>query len=326
MSDAASGLTFSLPLRRSWKYVIEVPYTDTCQITPIKHFEKILPLLSIISPKRLTEITNENYQLFVGKEEELVARFLKAYENETIDRLATSDCDYGSDYDEQPVDFDPISDDDEARGYIHECLENNASDLPGNKIFELSFTKFLYRRVRFFTGFYYRYNSSMRYLGSTAMTQMIQEAKHLTQANFDSDDYHRVYLVYDPCFALHLLHNDWNAVPRSIKILFRDCDPMKDVQSGGKNYFIKCLSWLIDISYDAFEETMTKKKFILTENFTYKLFHIHERKLTKLPLIIEGETGVGKNLPSEILFLATQCEYISWGNLRENHSKSSRTY
>ncbi|CAF4809523.1 unnamed protein product, partial [Rotaria sp. Silwood2] len=35
-------------------------------------------------------------------------------------------------------------------------------------------------------------------------------------------------------------------------------------------------------------------KFILTENFSYKLFHLHERKLTKLALIIEGDTGVGK--------------------------------
>ncbi|CAM2730561.1 unnamed protein product, partial [Rotaria socialis] len=39
---------------------------------------------------------------------------------------------------------------------------------------------------------------------------------------------------------------------------------------------------------------MNETKFILTENFAYKLFHVHERKLTRLPLIIEGDTGVGK--------------------------------
>ena len=41
-------------------------------------------------------------------------------------------------------------------------------------------------------------------------------------------------------------------------------------------------------------KVIEETKFILTENFAYKLFHVHERKLTKLALIIEGDTGVGK--------------------------------
>lgn len=311
LSDAASGLTFSLSSQRPWKYIIEIPYTDLCRTSPMKHFEKILPILSIISPKHLMEITNDNYKLFIGNEEELVARFLKAYADDEIDRLAMPTID-----DEEPVEFDPLTDDDETRGYIYDCLETHAFDLPRNKIFELSFTKFLYRRVRFFTGFYYRYNSSIHNLGSVAMAQMIQEAKHLTRINFDSNDYHRVYLVYDPCFALHILHNDWNAVPMMIKALFRHCDPMNEIKNDGKNYFIKCLSWLIDISYDVFEQIMNETKFILTENFTYKLFHIHERKLTKLPLIIEGETGVGKTFLLQFYSLLLNAN-ISHGEIYE---------
>ncbi|CAF1683350.1 unnamed protein product, partial [Rotaria magnacalcarata] len=317
LNDIASGLTFSLSLRCKWKYVIEVPYTDTCQTTPIKHFEEILPILSIISPKHLLEVTRENYQLFIGEEEELVARFLKAYENETIDPLAVLNSNDDSEDDEQPAEFDPLTNDDESRQYIYDCLETNVPDLPRNKIFELSFTKFLYRRVQFFTGFYYRYNTSIPNLGSIAMMQMIQEARHLTQANFDSDDYHRIYLVYDPSFALHLLHNDWNAVPPLLKALFRYQDPIKEILSHGKNHFIECLAWLIDINYNVVEAIMKEMMFILTENFTYKLFHIHERKLTKLPLVIEGETGVGKTFLLKFYSSLLNAN-ISHGQLHDN--------
>ncbi|CAF5065759.1 unnamed protein product, partial [Rotaria sp. Silwood1] len=75
----------------------------------------------------------------------------------------------------------------------------NAPDLQRNKISELSFVKFLYRRVRFFTdsGFY-RFNDDDERLGSRAMEQMIEEAKNLSKMNFQGNDYPRIFLVYDP--------------------------------------------------------------------------------------------------------------------------------
>ncbi|CAF4030894.1 unnamed protein product, partial [Didymodactylos carnosus] len=95
-------------------------------------------------------------------------------------------------------------------------------------------------------------------------------------------------------FSLQLLHSDFNYVPNDLKQLFKNSDPLKGPEFIGKKIFIKCLSWLINISYNEFEKLLDENKFILTESFAYKLFHVHERKLTRLPLIIEGETGVGK--------------------------------
>ncbi|CAF1222260.1 unnamed protein product [Adineta steineri] len=290
LNDISSGLTFSSSITRPWKFIIEIPYTNKCNLTIQDNFKQILPLLSIISPTTLEEVTDTNYQLFIGEEEELVARFLKAYENQTIDRRLTISR-HGV---EKPVAFNPLTDHNECRQYIYNCIERYAPEMPRNKIFELSFTKFLYRRIRFFTGFYYCYNMTIEQLGSIAMAQMIDEAKYLTQINFSTNNYPRVYLVYDPEFSLHLLHNNWNNVPHTLKILFDDCDRSRKPEYQDNDYFIKCLSWLIDISYDTFKRIMKTTKFILTENFVYKLFHIHERKLTKLGLIIEGETGVGK--------------------------------
>jgi hypothetical protein len=292
LNDLNSGLTFSSSITKPWKYIIEVPYTDKSNLTIQENFHRILPLLSIISSNTLQEVTDTNYQLFIGEEEELVARFLKAYENQTINTCMTAPARRSEV--EKPVSFDRLTDHNECREYIYNCMEKYAPELPRNKIFELSFTKFLYRRIRFFTGAYYCYNMTDPYLGSSTMEQMINEAKCLTRIDFSSTDYPRVYLVYDPGFSLYLLHNDWNRVPPTLQALFDNRNPSTRDEFRNKNYFINCLSWLIDISYETFEQLMNEKKFILTENFAYKLFHIHERKLTKLALIIEGETGVGK--------------------------------
>jgi hypothetical protein len=255
-----------------------------------ENFDRILPVLSILSPHTLEEITDNNYQLYIGEEEELVARFLKAYENRTIDRQLVITV-TGN---EQPVDFEPLTNHDESRQHIYNCIKKEAPELPRNKISELSFTKFLYRRIRFFTGHYYRFNMTFENLGSIAMEQMINEAKSLAQIDFRDTHYSRVYLVYDPHFSLHLLHDDWNNVPRKLKRLFNNRNPSIGPEFKDKNYYAKCLSWLIDIKYNDFIKIMNETKFILTENFAYKLFHVHERKLTKLSLIIEGDTGVGK--------------------------------
>ncbi|CAF4983368.1 unnamed protein product, partial [Rotaria sp. Silwood1] len=247
----------------------------------------LLPLLSIIAQSSIEIITDEDYHLYIGDEEELVARFLKAYSNGTIDRRpSTPFC--------VAYEFEELDDEDECRRYIYECIDKYAPHGRRNKIYEVSFAKFLYRRVRFFTSCYYTLNETIPNLGSTAMTQMIQEAKALSEISFRDDDYPRLYLVYDPGFALHLLHNNWDQVPAGLKALWKNTDPLERPEFLNRNHFLKCLSWLVDSKYETCERIMNQMKFILTENFAYKLFHIHERKLTTLPLIIEGDTGIGK--------------------------------
>ena len=221
VNDHRNGLTFSLSTTKSWKFIIEIPYNNKCHRTVEENFNHILPIISILSPKNIEEITDDNYPLFIGDEEKLTATILKAYEDRTIDRLLIRNIDD----EEEPVDFDQLTDDNLCRQYINNCIENYAPELPKNKIFKLSFTKFLYRRIHFFKGPHYRFNTTIKFLGSTAMKQIINEAKDLTQINFSIGDYPRIYLVYDPGFSLHVLHNGWNKVPGEIRSLFREGDP-----------------------------------------------------------------------------------------------------
>ena len=291
LTDADSGLAFSLPNDHHWTFIIEIPHLDKYNRTISENFNRILPVLSLLNSSKFEEVTETNYKLYISNQEELVARFLKAYEDRTINRLyveTSPERDTG-------LQFARLVPEDECRRQIYHCMEKNAPALLRNKISELSFVKFLYRRVRFFTdsGFY-RFNDSDAFLGSKAMEQMIEEAKNLSQMSFQETDYPRTFLVYDPGFSLYLLHTNWNLVSKNLKEIFKREDPAKRDDFKGKNYFVKCLSWLLDIGYDGFMDVMNETKFILTENFTYKLFHVHERKLTKLPLVIEGHTGVGK--------------------------------
>lgn len=291
LNDPESGLIFSLPPKSPWKFIIEVPYTKQSGVKVRENVDNILPILSILAPSNLEEVTDTNYLLAVGEEEELVARFYKAFKERQIDRTAVEQIDGNA----VPIEFNKITNPDECRSLIYDCIQKYASNLPENKIYQLSFTKFLCRRVRFFEGSYYRFNMVVPRLGTTAMKQMMEEANALTQIDFCDHDYPRIYLAYDPNFSLRLLRNDWNNVPDTLKRLFNNEDPrIKGEYSDDAAYFGACLSWLMNITYDQFKKVVDEVKFILTENFAYKLFHVHERKLTKLPLIIEGDTGVGK--------------------------------
>jgi len=161
------------------------------------------------------------------------------------------------------------------------------------------------------------------------MRQMIDEAKSLSQINFQNNDYSRVYLVYDPGFSLHILYADWNHVSNDFKSLFGNRDPLKSIEYQNKDYFAECLAWLINIKYDIFMKAINERKFILTENVAYKLFHIHERKLTKLALIIEGETGVGKTFLLKFyssLLNSTNTNYSFTNNIKPKFIENSSAF
>ena len=58
----------------------------------------------------------------------------------------------------------------------------------------------------------------------------------------------------------------------------------------------------ISLNKDTNELDLIKKaKYVLTKDFTVKMLNINERKECQMPVIIEGETGVGKTFLVEML-------------------------
>ncbi|CAF3888862.1 unnamed protein product, partial [Didymodactylos carnosus] len=95
-----------------------------------ENFERIFPLLSILCSNEydIEEITSTNYPLNIGDNEELVARFLKAFGDGTINRTLTR-----AFITEQPVVFSKLE---KVECYTPICdtIQQYAFDLSPNKI------------------------------------------------------------------------------------------------------------------------------------------------------------------------------------------------
>ena len=66
-------------------------------------------------------------------------------------------------------------------------------------------------------------------------------------------------------------------------------------------------------------EIIDENQYVLTKDFVHKMLNIHERKEIRMPVIIKGETGVGKTFLLEIL---SQIWNYSW----MNHIKTQRKH
>ena len=67
------------------------------------------------------------------------------------------------------------------------------------------------------------------------------------------------------------------------------------------NYLEKCLSRALNIPLDKCHKLITESKYVLTLDYTMKMLNIHERRTCGVPVIIQGETGVGKTALIEML-------------------------
>lgn len=67
-----------------------------------------------------------------------------------------------------------------------------------------------------------------------------------------------------------------------------------------KEALIKKLSRALGLNSDVVNDVISKRQFVLTPEIVLKLILIHERKLARCAMIIEGETGVGKTFPLEV--------------------------
>ena len=67
--------------------------------------------------------------------------------------------------------------------------------------------------------------------------------------------------------------------------------------------FHEYLSFALNVRKDKKGEIalIKEKKYVLTKDFVHKMLNIHERKECGMPVVIEGETGVGKTFLLELL-------------------------
>ena len=64
---------------------------------------------------------------------------------------------------------------------------------------------------------------------------------------------------------------------------------------------MKCLSSSLNIPVKECQALLEESQYVLTCDYTMKMLNIHERRECGVPVIIEGETGVGKTALVEML-------------------------
>ena len=64
---------------------------------------------------------------------------------------------------------------------------------------------------------------------------------------------------------------------------------------------MQCLCSSLSIPEDVCSDILMKESYVLTLDYVLKMLSINERRLCGVPVVIEGETGVGKTALIEML-------------------------
>lgn len=67
------------------------------------------------------------------------------------------------------------------------------------------------------------------------------------------------------------------------------------------------LAWMLNVPSDSVSRILQQRRFVLTKDCCYKMILIHQRKCACVPIIIEGDTGVGKTY-----LLETYAVLLNW--------------
>ena len=84
----------------------------------------------------------------------------------------------------------------------------------------------------------------------------------------------------------------------------------RDLRS--RDYLVRSLSTGLNIPENLCDEILTNEDYVVTLDFVLKMLNIHERKQCGVPVVIQGETGVGKTALIEILSKLWNVSYKAW--------------
>ncbi|XP_019857334.1 PREDICTED: uncharacterized protein LOC109585637 [Amphimedon queenslandica] len=324
IQDPHTGASFSVPLTENWKIFIEVPSLHNDPQSNLNTFKELLPTFNFIgAPKHISS----SWPYKVDDDVQLVCKYLKAYKaeqenpgtREGINKLF-------NDFIQIPVKFSTEADFDES-----ECLSLLDKYMPDyiaeRKISQKLFIKYIKRRCYFLDNLpQYNYNagrsldgSDTRKLGSTLMNAMLNEVPQFCDPSTKEDWSIQAHqqLIYEGVGSIGLItlypdqisSEDRKSFTNiGVKILSQgDFYKRKVLDEYLARALTLPLSEVTEVIYTPkgkglpIEETQYKtlkliddSDYVLTLDFALKMINIHERRECGMPVIIEGETGVGK--------------------------------
>jgi hypothetical protein len=317
VEDSATGLSFHYPAGLSWALYTEVPSRSTK--TPahfLKCFEEEVPALALMGTPVDIDLKHD---YCIDDNVQLVCKYLRSYEKGTIDSLHDRQGD-------DPIKFstDPRVPDTECKRLLQKYMSDHVKS---TKITQKLFIQYMKRRCTFldnFPGFNYntgygeyiivdgkRQRTDTHRLGSTLMQTMLKEVTDFCDPSIKESWSQKAHqqLIYD--FAdgggsLGLIcllpdNPELQAEKERFKKIGVEIPSLDDLYSRAvlDKYLSRALG--VPLSKDGRLSPIDEKQYVLTLDYTLKMLNIHERYECGVPVIIEGETGVGKTALIEML-------------------------
>jgi hypothetical protein len=323
VEDPITGLSVSIPGGMDWKIYVEVPSqigAESPQMS-LHQFIEDFPALGMLGDPYLIQ---HNTPYTVDDDVQLVCKYLNAYwlfaekKGTGINRLHREG--------KNPVKFS--ADPSLSHKECHKLLEKSWTDfVEVPKVMQKLFIKYMKRRCDFLdktpafnynpgSGEYYgdqwkgkRKVSDTRELGSTLMSTMLQEVKdfcnfHLKQNWLQKAHQQLIYDFKDGGGSFGLLSLNPEKLPKEDRLKFEKIrvhmPSMMELHE--RKTLDEFLSRALSVELkDGYLTLITKSNYVLTLDYATKMLNIHERRECGVPVIIEGETGVGKTALLEML-------------------------
>ena len=297
--DDHYGTTFAFPLQTDWTWWIELPHSTTWRIdkpsTAGKNYTaQLFPSLSIFSAESHMVTASANF--CIEDREQFVAKYVAGYRNISSRGKRVIDNKGG-----RPV-YSELSET-QCRCELTWLFQNYNCRLKAHKAMLI---RCLHRRFSLFTKKVFLKNEDNSTLGSDLMEQFLQEAKFLSRRHLSCswEDCRQSFVIPDTsgiCFCpLYPTHSGLAYQSTSPGFQRLTCGGEAFLKSSEIGRWESCLAWILGLKPSRVKELLAEKSFVLMEDFAFKMLLIHERKMSRIPLIIEGETGVGKTFLLEM--------------------------
>ena len=344
--DVASGKGFYMPVGLNWQIYVEVPIqatgSDNLEILLRdpecyrENFLNFVPILRFIGKPKLIE-ANKPY--LIDNEVQLVCKYLRAMEEFRNRKGKDSQVGINALY--QEGSGSPMKVGNKSPVPDRECYtllsKYMVTDVQSKKILQKLFIKYMYRRCQILEtmpSFNFNTGSTvhmevdgklrkvcLKTLGSTLMELMLNEVNTtfcslISSREWSSLDHHQ--LVYDSvggAYSILYLSLSPEKLPHIITQALETIGvviPQRE-QLGNRDTLDPYLARVMGIRLQGNDNNrlslIDNEKYVLTSDFVMKMININERRLCGVPVIIEGETGVGKTELMRILSLLWKIPY-----------------
>eukprot|EP00761_Pharyngomonas_kirbyi_P005972 gb/GECH01005978.1/.p1 GENE.gb/GECH01005978.1/~~gb/GECH01005978.1/.p1 ORF type:complete len:4701 (+),score=834.10 gb/GECH01005978.1/:1-14103(+) len=276
--DPSSGQVFSLPQDNQWRVYLEHPSFDE-----YKGYTPDFSLLKTLNwGDQNHHLVSQDTPWEIDEDTRRVCRYLDIfYKNK--ERYCQ----------DEPISYEDINPSDEECTQLLQRVLNSLEHVKGLKLRAKFLIQFLLRRVKFIEqSSFFMYNEEPNLLRET-IRLMLEEVNELcsknTRMNWNKSDH------------IMLLYNGECLTPacRSDRIQTRINPPLnKQLLTGEK---LSCeetrnhlLADVLETNSSSIKSIIDSTGYVMTSDFAFKMIYVHECKMSGKPIIIEGETGVGK--------------------------------